>query len=193
MVLLEHRSAPNAPWESACEGSCDRRLPIADEYRVIGTGINGSRPFNLDGTKGDKVVLKVVAGEHKRENIGKYILIGGGALIVAGIVVIAVGSHPSQTFQADGTTNNTNFDVLTAGTALILGGLVGGVYGGATWYNNRHSHVGGDVQGVGPARDPHATRDEDASIVRPELTATGMRTPAPVAPMFQIPLLNRSF
>jgi hypothetical protein len=190
MVLLEHRIGPSAPWEAACEGSCDKRLPVSDEYRVLGTGLNDSRAFNLDGTK-DRVVLKVVAGEHKRETIGKIILIGGGALIVAGILTIAIGSHPSETFQADGTTNNTNFDILTAGTALILGGLVGGVYGGATWYNNRHSHVGGDVQGNTPTRDPRDVNKEDASIPRPELT--GMRTPAPMAPIFQIPLINRSF
>jgi uncharacterized membrane protein YidH (DUF202 family) len=172
MVLLEHRSAPS----------------------VLGTGINDSHAFSLDGTKGDRVTLRVVAGEHKRENLGKFILIGGAALIAGGIITIAAGSHPSQTFQADGTTNNTNFDVLTVGTALILGGIIGSVYGGATWYNNHHSHVGGDVQGATPLLNPKDVNKEDASTVRPELVGfTGMRTPGPVAPMFQIPLINRTF
>jgi hypothetical protein len=181
-LALEHRPAPNAPWELACEGTCDKRLPVGDEYMIVGGGLNESHPFNLDGSKGDRIILRVGAGERSRETMGKWFLIGGSALIVAGVLVIAIGSHPSETFRADGTTNNTNFDVLTTGTALILGGVIGGIYGGGTWYNNRRTHVAGDVVAPAPAR---------GSL--PPLEQTGLRTPAPIAPIFTIPLINRTF
>jgi hypothetical protein len=193
-MSLEHRSGPNAPWEPACEEKCDKRLPVADDYRVVGIGLSPSRPFNLDASKGDKLTLKIVVGEHRKEKVGMWILIGGGALIVAGILTIAIGSHPSQTFQADGTTNDTNFDVLTVGTTLILGGLIGGIYGGATWYNNSHSHVGGDSVGA-----PTAEPKDQASLIPPKpvfwgsTEQTGMRMQGSVAPIFQIPIINRSF
>jgi hypothetical protein len=196
-MSLEHRSGPNAPWEPACEEKCDKRLPVADEYRVVGVGLSPSRPFTLDGSKGDKITLKVVVGEHRKEKVGMWVLIGGGALIVAGILTIAIGSHPSETFQADGTTNNTNFDILTVGTGLIVGGLIASIYGGATWYNNTHSHVGGDTIGApGPvSKDPK----DDASLLSPKpvfwgsTEQTGMRMQGSVAPVFQIPIINRSF
>jgi hypothetical protein len=181
-IRLEHRSAPNAPWEPACEDQCKTRVPVADEYRVVGTGINESKVFHLNASQGDHVELRVITGESSKERIGKYVLIGGGALIVAGILTMAIGCHPGDTFTLDGTTNQTNFDVLTVGTSLVLAGVVGGLYGGATWYNNTQSHVGGDVMGAAPTR---------GSIPAPEQTA--MRPSMPGIQAYQIPIFRTTF
>lgn len=180
-VNLERRTATTAAWEFVCESPCDQRTAVGYEYRVTGKNVNDSRPFQLDTSKGDTVVVRVAPGEKDKERLGTYVLIGGGALIVAGIIIMAVGVHPSQTFRDDGTTNNTNWDVLTVGTAMIVGGVVGGLVGSAFVINNGHSRAGGDVQAAPPAR---------GSLPLPQ---TGMRTPGPVAPQLIVPLFSTTF
>jgi hypothetical protein len=176
---LERRSAPGGAWEFACEAPCDKRLPVGDQYHFVGAGVNESRVFNLDGSRGDRVVLYLGGGDKQREKIGKWTVVGAGALFVAGILTIAIGSHPSHTFQADGTTNNSNFNVLAVGTSLIVVGLAGGLFGGAWWYGNSRSHVTGDVLGAPPAR---------GSL--PPAQQTGMRMPVPAAQTFEVPVLR---
>jgi hypothetical protein len=180
-ISLEHRAGPQAAWEHACDSPCDVRLPVGDQYRIVGgADINESNSFVLDGSKGDRAVLYVAPGSKNRQKIGTGVLIGGAVLFVGGVVGGLAASCPSCTFQANGTTDNRNFLAIGIGTGLAVVGLSAGIFGASWMVNNAHSQVSGAVQAAPPARGAN-----DPVYV------TGMR--APVPPMTQsmnIPLLK---
>jgi hypothetical protein len=179
-VSLERRSSPSAAWEHACESPCDGRLPVGDQYRIVGTGMNDSNPFTLDGSKGDRAVLLVAPGTKQKAAIGEGLLIGGAVLLVGAVVFGAIGACPSCTFQANGTTDTTNTDVIGAATGLAVIGLATGVFGAAWWVDNSHSRVSGAVQAAPPARGG----------LDPALVA-GMRGPMPgMTQAFTVPVLH---
>jgi hypothetical protein len=174
-VSLEHRTAPDAPWEVVCEGACDTRLPVGDEYRVVGPDITDSPPFRLNAGARDHITLRVYPGDRSKVTIGKWVAAGGGALLVAGIVLTAMGMRGQQ-FASDPVV------LLTAGSGLCLGGLAGGLFGSAWIVGNGQSDVRGDVMPAPPARDTATTGDP-----------AGMRIPLPTARPFAVPLLSATF
>jgi hypothetical protein len=181
-VSLERRSSPAASWEHACESPCDGRLPVGDQYRVVGTGMNESNPFTLDGSKGDRAVLLVAPGTKQRAKIGEGLLIGGAIVLVGSVVFGLVAACPSCTFQSStgAATNTTNTDVIGAATGLAVAGLATGIFGAAWWVDNQHSRVSGAVQAAPPARG-----GLDPALV------TGLRAPMPAMTQgFSVPVLR---
>jgi hypothetical protein len=171
-VTLEHRSSPSASWEHACESPCDGRLSVGDQYRIVGTGINESNPFTLDGTKGDRAVLLVAPGTEQKAKIGEGLLIGAGIVLVGSVVFGFAASCPSCTFSVNtgGQSNTTNFDVIGVATGLATLSVATGIFGAAWWVDNQHSRVSGAVQAAPPARgglDPAA------------VAGSGLRAPMP--------------
>jgi hypothetical protein len=181
-VSLERRSSPSASWEHACESPCDGRLPVGDQYRVVGTGMNESNPFTLDASKGDRAVLLVAPGTKQKAKIGEALLIGGAVVLVGSVVFGAIAACPSCTFQTrnGGLTDTTNTDVIGVATGLAVGGLATGIFGAAWWVDNQHSRVSGAVQAAPPARgglDP--------------AHLAGMRAPMPVMTQaFTVPVFH---
>jgi hypothetical protein len=179
-VSLEHRSAQSA-WEHVCDSPCDQRLPVGDEYRIVGgADVNESNPFVLDSAKGDRAVLYVAPGSKSRQKIGTGILITGAVLFVGGIVGGLLASCPSCTFQANGTTDNQNFLAIGIGTGIAVVGLSGGIFGAAWMVDNAHSRVSGAVQAAPPARGAN-----DPAYV------TGLRAPMPgMTQALNVPLFS---
>jgi hypothetical protein len=180
-VSLEHRAGPQAAWEHGCDSPCDARMPVGDEYRIVGgSDINQSNSFILDGSKGDRAVLYVAPGSKNRQKIGTGILIGGAVVLVGGVIGGLAAACPSCTFQANGTTDNQNWLAIGIGTGLAVVGLSAGIFGASWLVNNAHTQVSGAVQAAPPARgaaDP--------------VYVTGMRSTVP--PMTQsvnFPLLK---
>jgi hypothetical protein len=183
LVTVEHRSGPGAPWQVACETPCDTRLPAADEYRIVGQGLNPSKTFVLTTPKGDTVKVHVAPGLKHREKVGEVLTITGAVVTVGGLIVGLAAASPSSVFQADGTTNMTNWNVIAAGTTVALAGLVTGILGGAWWYDNAHTRVAGDVQGEPPARGGVEPRFQ-----------TGLRSATPATgPVYSTTLFSASF
>jgi hypothetical protein len=181
-VSLEHRASGGVAWEHVCEAPCDQRVSVGDQYRIVGMDLNESNPFMLDSTKGDTVTLHIGPGEIKKQRIGTYVLIGGGVLFLGGLIGGLAASHPSETFTADGTTNNSNWSAIIVGTSLALVGLGGAIFGGAWVVNNAHTRVGGDVQAAPPARGDNAPSH-----------LTGLRTDLPTNPAAIVPLFHTTF
>jgi hypothetical protein len=184
LVTLEHRAGPGTPWQFGCETPCDARLPGADEYRVVGSGVNESKPFVLTTPKGDVVKISVAPGVKSKAKIGE-VLTFTGAVMAVGALVIGIGaSDPNSVFTSNGgnNTNNYNWNVIAVGTTIGVVGLVTGIVGGAYWYDNSSTRVAGDVQGDQPARGSAEPRYQ-----------TGMRVNAPSAPVYGAPIFSASF
>ena len=181
LVTLEHRS-PGGAWQRVCETPCDARVPGGDEFRIVGEGINDSQPFSLTTPKGDVVKIHVAPGIKRKAKIGEYMTFTGAVLFVGALVVGIGAADPGSTFQANGSTNNYNWDVIAVGTAIGVVGAVSTILGGAWWYDNSQTRVAGDVQGDQPARGGLEPRYQ-----------TGLRVSAPAAPMYSAPILSATF
>ena len=182
-VTLQRRSGESGSWETVCTSPCDQRVPVGDQYQVTGEGFNASKPFMLNASKGT-VNLDVQVGEKKGETTGLVVLGVGGALVIAGIIVIAVaGGTNGVSGQGNdsGTTHLGNTNALFAGGGLIFAGLAAGIYGGATYLNSKSSTVEGDVAKPGPAR---GALDSGPAVAR---NAT------PNVPAFVIPVWQGTF
>jgi hypothetical protein len=182
LVTLEHRSGPGAPWVTACQTPCDERLPAGDEYRVIGEGLNDSNVFALTSPRGDTVKIHVAPGFKKKERIGKIMTITGGVVFVGAAVIGLVAANPGNDFNASGTTNNYNWDVIIVGTTIAVAGLATAIVGGSYWYNNAETRVAGDIQGEQPVLGGIEPRYQ-----------TGMRMGAPTAPVYSTSLFSTTF
>lgn len=148
-VSLERRAPGTTTWENVCTSPCDVKTSTTAEYRIVGTDLNESKTFMIDGTKG-KVVLGVAPGTKARENAGLWILVGGGVFVVTGLVILLVGSDKNGVFPGnfqadDGQTHGGHLNAMMAGGAFILTGIAGGIFGTAWLINNKHTAVGGDV------------------------------------------------
>jgi hypothetical protein len=141
-VSLEKRDG--ATWSHVCEAPCDTAVSTSAEYRIMGTDLNESKAFMIDGSKG-KVTLNVRPGYHQRAQQGMYVAIAGGVLLVGGILTIAIGSDGKTPFSGDSDTHLGNTNTIFIGSALILAGVCGGILGGAWMIDNAHTRVGGDV------------------------------------------------
>lgn len=141
-VSLEKRESGSQKWEFVCTSPCDQRQSVGFEYRIVGTDLNESHPFTLDGSAG-KVVLKVTPGVHNKAETGKWILIGGGVLAVGGVLVLILGS--SAKADSTGVINQANSNTIFLGSTMLLAGLGGAVFGGSWFVNNSHTGVDGDI------------------------------------------------
>ena len=183
-VTLQRRSGESGSWETVCSSPCETRAPVGDQYQVTGEGLNPSKPFMLNASKGT-VNLDVVVGEKRDATTGLVVLGVGGALVIAGVIVIAVagGTKGGISGQGNdsGTTHLGNTNAFFVGGGLIFAGLAAGIYGGATYLNSKSSSVEGDVAKPGPAR---GALDSGPIVAR---NAT------PNAPSFVIPVWQGTF
>jgi hypothetical protein len=145
-VSLERRTPGATTWENVCTTPCDVKTSTVSEYRIVGTDLNDSKPFMIDGTK-EKVNLSVVPGSKARADAGLYILVGGGIVTIAGVAVMVLSAGKGDVFQSqgDGQTHNSYLNSLFFGGALVMTGLTAGLFGAGWMLGNRHSTVGGDV------------------------------------------------
>jgi hypothetical protein len=178
-VTLSHRASATGAWETACSSPCDTSVPVGDEYQVSGDGLNASKTFRLDASKG-KVTLDVSVGKKSSQSIGTGLLIGAAVVGVVGIVFIAI-SKPSSAFPADGTTSTAHTNEIFTGGALLLGGAIAAIYGGAMIVNNGSSAVNGDVAKPPPA---YGANDIPSKVAQ---------NPVPNVPTFIAPVFHFNF
>jgi hypothetical protein len=191
-VTLQHRSGENSAWETLCTSPCDAKGPVGDQYLLTGEGLNDSKVFNIDGSKG-KVTLDVSPGSKKKAVVGTGFLIGGGVVLLTGLIwAIAESSGPlhadtnSPGFLSGagsndgGTTHIDHTNGLFAAGALIFAGVCAGLYGAGTMLANRHTDVDGDVAKDQPSRGENDVPTRTAQIKLP-------------TPTFSVPLFQGSF
>jgi hypothetical protein len=181
LVTLEHRSGPDGAWQFGCQTPCDTRLPAGDQYRVVGEGLNESEPFALTSPNGDVVKISVSPGLRKRERTGEILTLAGAAVFVGAVVVGLAAANPGSVFQANGSTDNYNWNVIAVGTGVAVAALTTGIVGASWWYDNSRTRVAGDVQGEPPARGANDPRFAPGlrlagSVMPPAYTATVFTT-----------------
>jgi hypothetical protein len=145
-VSLERRAPGGTTWENVCTTPCDVKTSRFSEYRIVGTDLNASKPFMIDGTK-EKVNLSVSPGSKARADVGLYILVAGGVVTIAGIAVMFLSAGKDDVFQSqsDGQTHNSYLNSLFFGGALVMTGLAAGIFGAGWMLGNKNSDVSGDV------------------------------------------------
>ncbi len=149
VVALEKRTDSGAPWEHVCNSPCDVPTSTNDQYQIVGIDLNGSRPFVLDSSLGDKITLDVQPGIHNKGARGGWLLAGGIVLAVGGLVTIVAGSRNTAVPGDSGANFSTqNTDFIFVGSALITAGIVLGITGGSFMYDNAHTRVEGAVGAV---------------------------------------------
>lgn len=181
LVVLERRGSDNV-WTTACETPCDARLPVGDDYRMVGPGLNDSKVFHLGQGKDGVVTLHFRPGVKKKEKTGEYMAIGGGILFVGGVVGGLIAASPSSVFNSSGTSNDYNFNVIAVGTGIALAGLVTGLVGVSWWVDNSHSLAAGDIQTAQPARGDLEPRVQ-----------TGMRMSSPTNAGYTTTIFSTTF
>jgi hypothetical protein len=145
-VTLEKRADAHSPWEHVCNSPCDVATPTGAQYHIVGTDLNGSRPFLIDASLGDRITLDVTPGIHNKAVTGGWILAGGIALTVGGLVTLFAGSKSGYVLGDNGTSPSTsNTDFIFTGSLLITAGVILGFTGGAFMYDNTHTKVEGAV------------------------------------------------
>jgi hypothetical protein len=192
-VSLERRASSGSAWEYVCTSPCDASVSLRDEYHIVGENLNSSKPFVLDGSQGDKITLDVTPGVHKKAQMGKWVLLGGGILVVGGVIMLVGGSRSNDVPGNGGAvTTNTNDDWIFAGTAVIVAGVIAGITGGSFLVDNAHTKVDGAIGAV-PDRD----RKTDVKL---QVQVTGERGPTwhedrgpHMAAVHSVPLLQAHF
>jgi hypothetical protein len=155
VVTLEKRSGRNGAWEHVCNSPCDVATPTSEEYQILGEELNASTPFLLDGSQGEKITLEVTPGYHNTGARGGWVLAGGAALIVGGVVTLVAGSKSNYVAGDDGagTSHNQNTDFIFAGSILLTAGIIAAIGGGALMYDNAHTKVEGAIGATPDKKD----------------------------------------
>jgi hypothetical protein len=154
-VSLEKRSGRNGAWEHVCNSPCDVATSTSDEYQILGDELNASNPFLLDGSQGEKITLEVTPGYHNAGARGGWVLAGGAALIVGGVVTLVAGSKSNYVAgdNGAGTSHNQNTDFIFAGSILLTAGVIAAIGGGALMYDNAHTKVEGAIGATPDKKD----------------------------------------
>jgi hypothetical protein len=158
-VVLEQEDEPKSEsFKPACDSPCEKRLPTGVRYRVVpkeaGADLRPSKPFYLD-TQGDTLRLKVKPATKSDETNGIIVMGASGAVFVAGVVTLIVGFANRTTVQPgiDGSVSDRSYpDTMWVGSALTVGGLVGGIVGTSMYLKSKNSEVVGGVQAPPPAQ-----------------------------------------
>jgi hypothetical protein len=143
-VLVEHREGANAPWKHVCASPCSF-APVGGEYRVIGVNVSPSEPFAVTGPG----ALKIDIGSAPKMRRGMWLTgIGGGVMAIGLVFVIAAQAFADP--GPGGIIREDKIPFLAVGTSFLFAGAGVGIYGGATYYDNRRSTVTGPVGDLRP-------------------------------------------
>jgi hypothetical protein len=125
-------ASPPAPDTKPTTGS--EASPAPDTKPTTGTQASPPAP-DTKSTTGYEASAPP-RRDSSKATTGWILLGGGGALALAGIVVDAVGAGQNQVSGQGGAgdtsvTQHQKFDLLFAGTTMIIAGVAAGIYGGS--------------------------------------------------------------
>lgn len=114
-------------WHPVCTAPCDRHLPYAFGYRIVGPDIQPSRPFALSSQS--DAHLSVEAGSRGLHVFGIVLVPFSAAAVGTGLAFLVIGSLTYACSDCiEGLANTT---MVNWGWGLVVGGIVGLVAGGA--------------------------------------------------------------
>jgi hypothetical protein len=131
-VTLDRRNpGDDQPWVTACESPCDAQLPLNNDYRIVGEGIWASSEFELEGSPGQRVVIKVNPATRFARTAGIVTAAVGLTAAVVGIYIVAVAATANCLNTVNTTTGcNSSGGGTTVGWVIVAAGLVTAGVGG---------------------------------------------------------------
>ncbi len=135
-LVVERRIEDTDLWESVCTGTCDRKLPLAGRYRLLGRGIRESLWIALVPPEHEALKLDVRAGYSTAWGGGIALVALGATAMFSGAVGFIVGAsqHQEEFPCINGCpAQPENHSVAIAGGmsfivgALMLGGGIGAI------------------------------------------------------------------
>jgi Caspase domain len=124
-VVLE-RSEGNGAWTKACSAPCDQELPLSSMYRVGGSGVRLSAPFQLAAQPGQRIVVHVNAAS-KLRYVSGYVLGAAGinTMLVGALIILnhTVGAAADGA-EVSGPSKTAGQITVGAGAAALLGGIL---------------------------------------------------------------------
>jgi hypothetical protein len=125
-----------------CDAPCDRLLPLNGSYRIIGPDIHSSKWFQLEGSPGDRIVIRVSPGLKSTFRLGT--VIGGAGFLSAGVGALIVDIANAKKASQHQAASWSGAD--SVGGAIMLGGLAVMAVGGSLMWANRTSKGAQEVQ-----------------------------------------------
>lgn len=161
-TVLLHVTAPTRvtveredTGEVVCTSPCDKQVPIAGRYRI--GGVRQSAPFVLEPTTDGQAHIRVKPGMRGGWFWAGVTGLGVGlaAITVGSVIMANAYANDRETVAgADGeTTDNSYLDGMQIGTCFVVGGILAGLWGGATMVANASTKVRGNMhKDEAPAR-----------------------------------------
>jgi hypothetical protein len=149
-----------------CTAPCDEWVPAEGQYRIAGTGVRPSMPFELRGARVD---LHVAPASSSAYDAGKVVMIVGavdvgvtGGLLVAGILLSAViGPFADGPPDSGGPSLGANQAVVDLAIAAGVGAVLMGVGIPLMALNDRtHVSQSGGAAPVPVSSQPRASWDD---------------------------------
>jgi hypothetical protein len=134
-------------WVPVCHGSCNARVVDDWEYQIRGDGLRTSRPFLVQGARGEDVTVHVDAASQGWFVGGLIAVIGGVVVAEIGIDVVSLGALWNGASSGGTTTSsgialrNDGSDAVTVGTVMLIVGGVALVGGGIAALTNWSTNV----------------------------------------------------
>jgi hypothetical protein len=150
---LQQDTTGNDDWRTVCTAPCDKQLPTAYWYRIVGNGIKTSKEFSLEAPTGGHETITVNGANKTWFIIGVIAMPVGGIVAYIGLLVGLVGSIGSTTSTAVGDTQSkqisdstaaTGWTMLGIGAAAAVGGLILTI---ANWRTGVSQDVAGQQTG----------------------------------------------
>jgi hypothetical protein len=169
----------------ACTAPCDRRLPLEGTYRIDGTTVRSTWPFQLRGSDGERVVVRVSTKlRSDYQNAKTLMAVGTVAISVALavlVVAVVVGVSNADAQTGGGKSCSACSVAEVGGGVLGLAGMVVSTVGIVRGISNVSSVAALSVEPPASARSPTGAARQEGVWRRPEVLAGAWGRPATVS------------
>ena len=186
-VSLEHRAPGQSAWQFVCGSPCDQAISTTDEYHIVGTGLNDSKPpwSTRPRATGSPSTCRRDARQIQHRDVDPRRRRRAHRRRRHRSPRRLEQQRGSGQQRRDHDRQEHQLDLV--GTAAILGGVILGITGGSMMVNNTHTKV-------------DATESEKKDDQAAKSGATASRLPTwhdekgPVAPVANVmPLFHTTF
>ena len=121
-------------WVDVCTLPCDIPVDPYPMYRVGGSGIMRSKPFQIPRPTG-QILVTAKTGSVAKHWVGGGMALGGILMAAYGIYILALSGLLSQASRSS-TDDEATRAFAVIGGGLSIGGGVLMAFGGSMWYGN---------------------------------------------------------
>jgi hypothetical protein len=120
VATLQHEGQGHG-WISVCSSPCDRAVPTAGAYRIVGPDLKPSLPFALSARDGEYETLRVHAATHSATTTGILVLALGVPISLTVALGEMLANHGSGKPLSPTQRTIEQGSVLAGGVCVLLG------------------------------------------------------------------------